>query len=84
MAAIHFLVFPTTDEVFTWHVVETKTNQIISRHRNLRLALDKAKRLNIGLLPRRCSAKSGKNSRAAVTRTTAICIRVLRRPRSPT
>jgi hypothetical protein len=47
MAAIHFLVLPTTDEVFSWHVVETKTNQIISQHKNLRLALDKAERLNI-------------------------------------
>jgi len=47
MAAIHFLVLPTTDEVFSWRVVETKTNQIISQHKNLRLALDKAERLNV-------------------------------------
>jgi hypothetical protein len=38
MAATYFLVLPTTDEVFSWHVVETKTNQIISQHKNLRLA----------------------------------------------
>jgi hypothetical protein len=47
MAASHVLVLPTTDEAFSWHVIETKTNQIISRHRNLRLVLDKAERLNI-------------------------------------
>jgi len=49
MAATHhkFLFNPTTNEAFSWRVVETKTNQIISQHRNLRLALDKAERLSV-------------------------------------
>jgi hypothetical protein len=47
MAATHFLVLPTTNEVFSRHIVNTATNQIISWHRNLRLALDKAERLNV-------------------------------------
>jgi|SRR5215469_7290465 len=48
MAANHkFLVHPTTNEVFSCDVVETKTNQTISQHKNLRLALDKAERLNV-------------------------------------
>jgi hypothetical protein len=38
MAATHFLVLPTTDEVFSWHVIETKTNQIIPQHKNIRLS----------------------------------------------
>ena len=46
MAATHFLVLPTTNEVFSRHIVNTATNQIISWHRNLRVALDKAERLN--------------------------------------
>ncbi len=49
MAATHhkFLVHPTTTEFSSWHVVETKTDEINSRPRNLRLALDKAERLNV-------------------------------------
>ena len=48
MAANHkFLVHPTTNEVFRCDVVETKTNQTISQHKNLCLALDKAERLNV-------------------------------------
>jgi len=47
MATTHFLVLPTSNEVFSWHGVETKSNQIISQHKNLRLALDKAKWLNV-------------------------------------
>jgi hypothetical protein len=33
MAANHFLVQPNTNEVFTWRVVNTATNQNIFRHR---------------------------------------------------
>src|SRR5215469_14894730 len=49
MAATHhkFLVHPATNEVFSWRVVETKTNHIVFQHKNLRLALDKAERLNV-------------------------------------
>ena len=42
-----FLVHPATTEVFSWRVVETKTNHIVFQHKNLRLALDKAERLNV-------------------------------------
>jgi hypothetical protein len=47
VASTDFLVLPTTNDVLTWRVVNTGTNHIISRHRNLRLSLDKAKQLNI-------------------------------------
>ena len=47
MAGTHFLVLPTINEDFTWRVVNAATNHIISRYRKLRLALDKADRLNV-------------------------------------
>jgi hypothetical protein len=71
VAATHFLVLPTTIEVFSWRVVDTATNQIISWHRNLRVALDKAERLNaeagatalpreVGKKARRCGYEDGR------------------------
>lgn len=42
-----FLVFPSSNPVFTWVIRATETNRFISRHKNLDRAVRKAERLNV-------------------------------------
>lgn len=50
LRAVPFLVFPTLNSTFTWRVAAVATNRTISRHKNLKLAVEKAERLNVSAL----------------------------------